>query len=89
MLVHNGIKTHEDFFYRVATAADLEEFLQEVIFPQLGFMQDENLVVFDRPQENEAASWKTWKRSAASASLRKLWHLSKEIRPRAQASRQW
>ena len=59
-------------------AEDFEEFLQDVVFPRKAYRDDDkNIIRYNRPPEEGVFA--QWKRGADAASLRKLYHMAKQV----------
>ena len=76
MLCSENIRCYEDLYFRMPRVEDFEDFLRDVICPKLAW-KDENdqIITYERP----GADWNVWRRSPDAASLRKLYHLAKQV----------
>ncbi len=72
-----GVKNFEQLTYRLPRAENLEEFLQNKVYPSAAFKrEDGSILVFARPG---AVVWSDFKASDDAGALRKLWAFGKEI----------
>ena len=77
LLADLGVNTHEAFALRIHSREALEEFLRDVICPGAAYKDPvRGLQTFNR---TPPVAWQNFKMSEDSASLRKLWMLSKEL----------
>ena len=78
ILLSEQIHCYEDLFFRMPRAEDFEEFLQDVVFPRKAYRDDDkNIIRYNRPPEEGVFA--QWKRGADAASLRKLYHMAKQV----------
>ena len=78
VLLSEQIQCYEDLFFRMPRAEDFEEFLQDVVFPRKAYRHDNgNIVHYNRPATE--GQYAQWKRGADAASLRKLYHMAKQV----------
>ena len=76
LLKRYGMVNAYEFYYRLPASADLEEYLRTVAFPECAFMENQNIVLFQRSSQDQS-TWAEWKRDGGAAALRKLWEASK------------
>ena len=71
-----GIKTADEFFFRIPRQEDLEDWLRRQVLINEAWLDehDDTIHVVDR---NPPITWEDFKHGALAASLRKLWEVSK------------
>ena len=78
VLAVEGIVNSADFYFRLPTPERLETFLEEVVHPSLGVIDDGGeQALIPRPGAMEPADRRSWLRGAACAALRRLWEASR------------
>ena len=77
LLLHQGFGTPDEFFYKVPNETTLEAFVAGTFFQNTGYADaDGNFLSQPRNSVLEA---QTFAQGANASSLRRLWHISKEL----------
>ena len=77
LLLHQGFGTPDEFFYKVPNETKLEAFIAGTFFQNTGYADaDGNFLSQPR---NSVLDAQTFAKGAHASSLRRLWHISKEL----------
>jgi len=77
LLRREGIVCADDLYFRVNSSQELEDFMREKVFPWSAYLENDQIVTFNR--DSAEGDWQEWRRSADAAGLRRLWTISKDL----------
>ena len=72
-----GVRTADEFFFRLPSAETLENLLSDKIFPNTAATDEDGGIVVSTKEGGTPAALREWLRGPAAAAIRRLWEASK------------